>query len=286
LKFYFSKILKLESDESVVEELPLNLLGNIIHNFMEELYSPLKGSTVTKQDMELICRNTKKIESLIDKCFAVEFYRRDSLPDDFNENGKLLITRDVIRKYVKGILKYDKDNPNFTPLALEEKVTANISIGNLTVGLGGIIDRLDKLADIIRIVDYKTGAGRGTDKRMKFKAIDSLFNPDPDKLNKEAFQTFIYSFMYRTSKSFSGCILPALYFVRDCYSQNFSYFLIDEGADGNDKRVTDFNLYKNDFEEYLIRTLQELFDFNLPFRQTEYTRTCLSCSFNKICAKV
>jgi CRISPR/Cas system-associated exonuclease Cas4 (RecB family) len=284
LKFYFSKILKLESDEAIVEELPLNLLGNIIHKVMEELYSPLKNRTVTKQDMNLICRNTKQIESLIDKYFAMEFYKRDSLPNDFNENGKLLLTRDVIRKYVRGILKYDKDNPGFMPLALEEKVTVNIPIGNLTVGLGGIIDRLDKQNGIIRIVDYKTGAGRGADKRMKFKSVGSLFNPDPNELNKEAFQTFMYSLMYQKSKNCSERILPALYFVRDCYSPNFSYFLIDENAGKNsDKQVTDFNVYKNDFEELLVQNLHKLFDFNVPFIQTEYSRTCENCSFNTIC---
>jgi ATP-dependent helicase/DNAse subunit B len=249
---------------------------------MEELYSPLKNRQVTEQDIALICRNTKQIESLIDKYFAMEFYKTDSLPNDFNENGKLLLTRDVIGKYVKGILRYDKNNPGFTLLGFEEKVTANISVENLTVGLGGIIDRIDQQGNTVRIVDYKTGAGRGSDKRMKFKSVDDLFNPNPDSLNKEAFQTFMYSLMYQKNKNYSGCILPALYFVRDCYSPRFSYYLIDESLK-KDGEVKDFNLYKNDFEELLVQNLQELFNFNVPFTQTEYSRTCESCSFNKIC---
>jgi hypothetical protein len=286
LKFYFSKILKLESDESVVEELPLNMLGNIIHKVMEELYSPMKNREVTTQDMELISRDMKRIELLIDKYFAFEFYKRESLPNDFNENGKLLITRDVIRKYVKGILKYDRDNSGFTPLALEERVSVTVSVGNLTVGLGGIIDRLDRYGNVIRIVDYKTGAGRSSDKRMKFYSVKSLFSPDPDVLNKEAFQTFMYSFMYRKSRNYAGRIVPALYFVRDCYSPDFSYFLIDESikeTGDNTKTVTDFSPYSNDFEECLTQNLQLLFDVNIPFTQTEYSRTCNSCSFNRIC---
>jgi hypothetical protein len=183
---------------------------------------------------------------------------------------------------VKGILKYDKNNPGFILLGFEEKVTANISIENLTVGLGGIIDRIDKQYDAVRIVDYKTGAGRGFDKRMKFKSVESLFSPNPDELNKEAFQTFMYSFMYQKNKNYSGCILPALYFVRDCYSPRFSYYLIDENVK-KDGEVRDFNLYKTGFEELLSQNLQNLFDLNLPFMQTEYSRTCISCSFNKIC---
>ncbi|MDR1886488.1 MAG: PD-(D/E)XK nuclease family protein [Prevotellaceae bacterium] len=285
LKFYFSKIVKLEADESVVDELPLNLLGNIIHKVMEKLYLPMKHKKVTARNMELICRDTKQIESLIDKCFAMEFYRKDSLPNDFNENGKLLIVRDVIGKYIKGILKYDRDNSGFIPLGFEKKVGININIGNLNVGLSGIIDRIDKQGDNIRIVDYKTGAGRGTDKRMKFNSVASLFDSNPEKVNKEAFQTFMYSFMYQEYKKPSENIIPALYFVRDCYSSRFNYYLIDENPenDSGSKTVTNFSLYKNDFEEYLAQNLRGLFDFNLPFIQTEYSRTCVSCAFNKIC---
>jgi hypothetical protein len=281
LKFYFSKILKLESEESVVEELPLNRLGNIIHKVMEQLYSPMRNKKVTEQDMESVYRSTTLIESLINKYFALEFYKTDTLPSDFNENGKLLIVRDVIRKYVKGILKYDKNNAGFTLLGLEKRVGINIPVENLTVGLAGIIDRIDMKDNIIRIVDYKTGSGRGASKRMKFNSIDSLFDSDPDRLNKEAFQTFMYAFMYKKSKEPSEDIVPALYFVKDCYSPDFSYFMIDETPDKG--MVTNFNPYNDDFGECLVRNLQELFDFNVPFMQTEYSRTCETCSFNKIC---
>jgi CRISPR/Cas system-associated exonuclease Cas4 (RecB family) len=284
LKFYFSKILKLEPDESVVEELQLNQLGNIIHHVMEELYLPLKNKKVTEEDMAAICQDTKRIESLIDNYFAVEFYKTKSLPADFNENGQLLVTRDVIRKYVNGILNFDRKNPGFTPLGLEKRIEMNISVGNLTVGLGGIIDRIDKTNNTLRIVDYKTGSGRGADKRMKFNSVDSLFQSDPEVLNKEAFQTFMYALMYQKTEQPTEKIVPALYFVKDCYSSDFSYFLIDEDLEGReDREVTDFNLYKSAFEECLARNLRELFDFNVQFTQTEHSRTCRSCPFNKIC---
>jgi hypothetical protein len=289
LKFYFSKIVKLEADESVVEELPLNLLGNIIHKVMEKLYLPMKNKTVTTEDMDLVCRNTALINSLIDKYFAKEFYKMEILPNNFNENGKLLITRDVIRKYIKGILKYDSKNPKFTPLGFEEKVGINITVDNLNIGLSGIIDRIDKQEKNIRIVDYKTGAGRGHDKRMKFNGIDSLFDSNPEKLNKEAFQTFMYSLMYHENKKTSETITPALYFVHDCYSPHFDYHLIDDskyipGVDNDEnKKVTDFSLYKSEFKESLARKLRELFDFTIPFKQTEFSKSCGSCSFNMIC---
>ncbi|MDR1129894.1 MAG: PD-(D/E)XK nuclease family protein, partial [Prevotellaceae bacterium] len=70
---------------------------------------------------------------------------------------------------------------------------------------------------------------------------------------------------------------------RDCRSPDFSYFLIDESMGGDSKKVRDFNVYRNDFKEYLTKNLQRLFDFNEPFTQTEHSKTCASCTFNKIC---
>ncbi|MDR1527087.1 MAG: PD-(D/E)XK nuclease family protein [Dysgonamonadaceae bacterium] len=287
LKFYFSSILKLESDESVVEELQLNQLGNIIHNVMEKLYSNLINKKVSEKDIEDICTNTEMIESLIDTHFAQVFYKKDSLPANFNENGKLLVTRDVIRKYVKKILEYDKNNSGFTFLGLEEKIKIKFSIGNLTVGLEGTIDRIDKQNNTLRIIDYKTGAGRGADKRMKFNSVESLFDSNPEVLNKEAFQTFMYALMYRKSKNPPEKIVPALYFVKDSYSLDFNYHLIDEDIKEGDgkkgKEVTDFSVYQSLFEECLTRNLRELFDFGVPFTQTEHKRTCKSCSCRIIC---
>jgi hypothetical protein len=290
LKFYFSKIVKLEPDESITDELPLNLFGNILHKVMETLYSPLKHTATTEQTLDAVCRNYALIDSLIDKFFAEEFYKTDSLPKDFSENGKLFLTRDVIRKYVKGVLQYDKNNAGFIPLGFEEKIRILFPADKLTVSLHGIIDRVDMLNNNLRIVDYKTGAGR-YGKRLRFNGIASLFDPNPDTRNKEAFQTFLYALLYDENRHPAEPIIPALYFVRDCYLPNFTCLLTDDEkkksktGSNTPNEVMDFNDYKIDFTRHLAQCLCNIFDFSVPFIQTEYVKTCQSCSFINICRK-
>jgi len=295
LKFYFSKIVKLKQDDSIAEELPLNLMGNIIHKTMEKLYNPLKNKIASDAEMSYIYKNNSQINSLIDYYFAQEFYKTDVLPPDFNDNGKLIITRDVIYKYVKGILKYDKSNNGFVPLGFETKVRTTLNVNGLTVNLAGIIDRVDKFKGNIRVVDYKTGAGRPFGKRMKINGVSSLFDRNPNNRNKEAFQTFLYSLMYKECMSEESAITPALYFVRDCYSPNFNYLLIDDNIiktsdnkreDGEAlKKVTNFSYYESDFKENLAEYLSELYNPNIPFVQTEYEKLCSNCPYGKICMR-
>ena len=288
LKFYFSKIAGFKQDEVVAEELPLNILGNIIHRVMEEIYLPMKGKVANENDINSLYTNHEYVDSLINLYFAKEFYKKDKLPKDLNENGKLLVTLDVIRKYVRGILKYDKENAGFTPLGFEERVKMVYNVGGLEINLSGIVDRIDRNNGNIRIVDYKTGAGRGRGKRMKFYGVESLFERNPDRRNKEAFQTFLYSMIYKESKQINETLTPALYFVRDCYSSHFTYLLKDDARYEKSealKKVTDFSYYEDDFKVNLAQFLQGLFNPKVPFVQTEFEKTCKNCPYNTICGK-
>ena len=282
LKFYLEKIVHLKQDETVDEELPQNISGNIIHSVMESLYTPLKNQPASRARIEATVSNQSQIDTLIDLSFANEFYKKQSLPPDFYKNGKLLLVRDVIGKYIRGILNYDCRRADFVPLDFESHINAGIDIGSFEVRLSGIIDRIDRVGRDILIIDYKTGGGgRTSSTRMNFDGVDSLFNNDPDKRNKEAFQTFLYAYMYTKSMDTDAQALPAIYFVRDCYSPDFNHLLIDT-LNGK-TAVTDFNQYISEFETCLAECLNEIFDQTKPFEQTQYPKNCQFCQFSNIC---
>jgi hypothetical protein len=284
LHFYFEKIADLRQPEVLSEEVPPNILGNIIHRVMEILYTPMKGRTASAEALKALRDDDAGIDALVDRIFASEFYGTDTLPDDFDENGKLLITRDVMGKYIRGILDYDAAHAGFVPLGFEERTGMIMKAGELSVHLTGIIDRIDRAENSVRIVDYKTGAGRGAGRRMSFDGVDSLFDPNPDRRNKEAFQTFMYALIYGDEKRPAEPLTPALYFVRDCRSPDFNYMLADTSKEERaERRVANFDEYKAEFGERLAQCLQELFDPQIPFRQTEYTDTCLTCPYISVC---
>ena len=281
VKFYLEKIVHLKQDETVDEELPQNITGNIIHRVMETLYTPLKNRQASSEKINEITDNRALIDSLIDQSFAREFYRQPELPPDFYKNGKLLLVRDVTGKYIRGILNYDLRRAGFVPLDFESKVNASISTGSFDVRLSGIIDRIDRTDKEILIIDYKTGGGgRTSDRRMKFDGIASLFDSDPDRRNKEVFQTFLYAYMYTKSLNPDLRIVPAIYFVRDCYSPAFSHQIHDVASK---KKVDDFGEYILEFETCLTDCLHDIFDPSKPFEQTEHKKTCQICQFYDIC---
>ena len=288
LKFYFDRIMRIKTTGTVNEELPANLLGNIVHKLMERLYEPMIDRRVSADEIRALIEDEKLLDGMTDKALAEEFYKTDSLPPDFAENGNMLIARYVIGRYLRGILKYDAENPNFTPKCLEKKIRTiyplRTNYGLLELNVGGIIDRLDS-SEIagdrrLRVVDYKTGAGRGTN-RMKFGGVRSLFSKNPDERNSEVFQTFLYCAMLCMNKEETKPI-PALYFVRDCYSPQFSCEIKDTAKN---EIVYDFGDYAAEFRERLDACLSELFDPDLPFVQTEYEKTCTYCPFAKICGR-
>ena len=284
LQFHFERIAGLRQSETMTEDVPPNILGNIIHRVMETLYAPMKGKAASEDAIKALRGDEAGLDALVTKIFADEFYGSDSLPDDFDENGKLLITRDVMGKYVRGILDYDATHAGFVPLGFEERTGTVLRVGDLEVSLTGFIDRIDRTENSIRIVDYKTGAGRGTKQRMSFDGVDSLFDPDPDRRNKEAFQTFMYALMYGEEKRPAEAIVPALYFVRDCRSPDFDYMLADTSkSERSERRVTDFGEYEAEFRERLVQCLRELFDPDIPFRQTEHPYTCQTCTYLSVC---
>jgi hypothetical protein len=288
LKFYFAGIMRIKTTGTVNEELPANLLGNIVHKLMERLYEPMIDRQVSSAEIQALIENEKLLDCMTNKALAEEFYKTDSLPPDFAENGNILIARYVIGRYIRGILKYDAENPHFTPKCLEKKIRTiyplRTKAGLLELNLGGIIDRLDS-SEIggrrrLRVVDYKTGAGRGTN-RMKFGGVRSLFSKNPDERNSEVFQTFMYCAMLYMHEEETAPV-PALYFVRDCYSPQFSCEIKDTAKN---EIVNDFADYAVEFRERLDACLSELFDPDLPFVQTEYEKTCTYCPFAKICAR-
>ena len=115
---------------------------------------------------------------------------------------------------------------------------------------------------------------------MKFDGIASLFDSDPDRRNKEVFQTFLYAYMYTKSLNPDLRIVPAIYFVRDCYSPAFSHQIHDVASK---KKVDDFGEYILEFETCLTDCLHDIFDPSKPFEQTEHKKTCQICQFYDIC---
>jgi hypothetical protein len=143
----------------------------------------------------------------------------------------------------------------------------------LCVNFKGIIDRIDRVADTYRVIDYKTGTGT-TD----FKDIEQLFDASKNNRPHQILQVFIYALFYQSdNKDFR--ISPAIYYLRSVFKD------FNPSVSCQKNKIDDIAVYFPDFEEKFKSLLAEIFDPNVPFSQTLNEKNCEWCAFGDVCGR-
>ena len=276
LKFYFSSVESMKEEEEISESVENRVFGNILHKVVELLYQPFCGKQITADLLKLAAKEDK-LTKLIQQAFAeLFFYVKEPRP----LSGQSYLTGEMIRKYVLKILERDRKMTPFYYIQSEKRMMYPIVLSNgKKIQLKGFIDRLDEVNGTIRVVDYKTGIK----KPLEFKSIESLFDKTEEKRPQAIMQVFMYSWMYRQTVQNASAVQPVIYYVRDLFSDDFNPAIYH----GKEKDLIDnFAICHDDFEENLRTCLDELFDFSIPFTQTQNTKVCGYCPFNGICGKI
>jgi len=147
-----------------------------------------------------------------------------------------------------------------------------------TVRVGGKIDRIDLSGGVYRVLDYKTGKGD-----MKFESIEDLFAGEQRNRNKAAFQTFLYAKVFMSHEGMEKArIMPGVYLIRDIYNQDFTY-QFRMGPARKQSPITEYSIYDDVFTRHLHAVLADLYDPEIPFRQTTEAETCRNCPYKGIC---
>ena len=139
----------------------------------------------------------------------------------------------------------------------------------------GDIDRVDRVAQGTRVIDYKTG----TDK-TDLKDLSSIFDSNNKQRNKAAFQTLLYCMMYEYENPGTDPILPGIYSTKLLFTPNYSYLL-----KCNKEPIHRFKPYEPEFQDLLVQLLEKLLSPEVPFTQTELPEKCRTCSYNEICKR-
>ncbi len=112
---------------------------------------------------------------------------------------------------------------------------------------------------------------------MNFKSIESLFGREKDR-NKAAFQTILYAMLYIKNSGNTAGVMPSLISRNNVYDgkNKFGLFLEKE-------EVTDVSSLLNEFESRLKLLLEEIFNPQEVFDQTDDFETCKFCPYREIC---
>ncbi len=273
LRFYFRYIARLYELEDYSEHIEAVDLGDIVHQTMELLYRSFTHKTVTEEMLKPLLNEgllTARIESiLLEKKFIKESFKELT--------GRNMITFNIILKIVKSVVQKDIEYAPFIVHSVENRAKQEwIQINESTlVFLNGIIDRVDEpLNDEVkglRIIDYKTGKVELFKQRKESdeEYIEKYF---ADPRYKAGFQAYFYAWLYYKQNSTQN-IKAGIYHLKE----------INKGIKMlRNNQLIDQSLLIH-FEDLLREKLQELFNFDAPFVQTEDVTRCEFCTYKDIC---
>lgn len=287
LKFYYKYVALLSAPDEVTADIDSAKFGSIFHYAAEHIYKDLTahGKLISRENLETLLKDEVRLQTYVDNGFKELFFNLP--PNEQPEyNGIQLINSAVIVKYIQQLLRNDLRYAPFTFVGSEQRIFENIEIctstGDIQSRIGGIIDRIDSKGESLRIVDYKTGGDADTPAN-----VQSLFIPDKKRSNY-VFQTFLYASIVckkLREKNDSRLVAPALLYIHRAASEKYSP-VIQMGEPRKPKEPVDnFAQYEGDFRENLKTLLEDIFNPDISFTQTEIEDKCAYCDFRALCKK-
>ncbi len=274
LQFYLKKVLRLKEEDEVEEIFSAATFGSVFHGIMHNLYLPYKGSAITGKIIDDIIN---LVDNDFDEVFSGFVNTEKKLKNiNFTEKGRNILYKSVIQKLVRKLLEQEKQRKAFKITALEEKLytgfTVKVNGKDREVNIGGIIDRIDESEGCSVVIDYKTGEAKlhKLNDKSEEKFWESLGNNVDYKAN---FQTLFYAYLLylnEPDKKYNAALYPV---------KNLSKELI---------KVSDTSLGKEEMEKFglvLKNVLEEIFDTEKPFVQTEDKNNCRYCDFVTLCRR-
>jgi ATP-dependent helicase/nuclease subunit B len=283
LQFYFKYVAKLSVPDKLEEGIDAATFGSIVHKLMELLYIAVQQKQGNNRiTADSIAYMQAILPNYIDTAFK-QGWRDDKTDKPFMYTGEMLVIKAVVQQYAEAFLKVDAAYTPFVLQDLEVKFSQPFAIEvngrPERVLLGGYIDRVDEKEGVYRMVDYKTGSDK-----LVFNTTEELFEREGKKQNKAALQTLMYSLMFGSKYPERKRFEPALIPIRQLKGEAGDIQLEEKKGRG----VLSADILPEVLEEYktwLKPLIEEIFDGETAFSQTEDAKNCGYCDFREICGR-
>jgi CRISPR/Cas system-associated exonuclease Cas4 (RecB family) len=281
LKFYFHYVAGLKPKEEVTTEIDSATFGSIFHRTAELIYIDLTAhnKVINQEELDALRKDKVRLERYVDNAFK-ELFFKVPMEEVAEYNGVQLINSEVIILYLQRLLALDSQHAPFTMEGMEQQVEELFQVevnGTLVpVCIGGTIDRMDAKDGVLRIIDYKTGGRPGP-----VESIETLFTPS-DKRPGYIFQTFLYASLMTHAQSLP--VMPTLLYIHCSAHDDYSPAILMGGRNEKEE-VRDFTPHDAEFRARLQQLLQEIYQPELPFQQTECESHCAFCDYRELCKK-
>lgn len=255
IDFYLSQILRTREANEIEEELSIRNYGNLVHYAIQFLYEKFKNKVLKLKDFGFL---RSKIDESLN--FAIETLKHQK---EFYDRGMNFVHKQIAKRVIESIIDYDFNLVNagnsLEIIDLEKNVKAAFYLNDEKtniVNFNGYIDRIDRLNDVIRIIDYKTAKSKKLNLKVKDPSeIETLFfNED----HKQALQLSIYKYCLQQDQDYKHKILePGIWSFAEV--KNGVSFL----------SVT--NLEDQDIELAIKTLILEILNPDIPFTEKEHT---------------
>lgn len=272
LQFYFTAVEGLSEEEEVRETIEADLFGSIFHRVMELIYSRYKGKVVTLDALNEMRKDEQRLTGAIEQAFARYYFKEEGNARPLM--GQHYLVGEVLRSYVLQTLKLDREFTPFEYVGAEYHFNQTYRVNeSLKLNVKGIIDRVDRVNGMFRIIDYKTGMGA-----TEFKEVQQLFDASKGNRPHQILQVFLYGMFYLLENP-GVQVSPAIYYLRSVYKDFDPIVRCDK------QPVDDISVYLPEFKEQLDALLEKIFNPSIPFTQTENPKNCEWCAFRELCER-
>lgn len=208
LDFYYRYLVEFGEEKSVEEGVESNTFGSFIHKTLELLFKPFaqrdeEGNYVKPSPPPI---STSDIDKMLNDFKPIlynqflEFFGGD---ESLFKNGKNLLSYEMAMEITKNVLIKEKEFlSNTTELVYIEQVEAAMNTelevcvnGEMKrIKFKGYIDRIDRIGDKFRVIDYKSGKVKDED--VKFKVLEEGLKQSFKK-TKHALQLTLYCLFFK-----------------------------------------------------------------------------------------
>lgn len=258
IDFYKKNLLGIDDLSDVEETIAANTFGTIVHDTLEEIYTPFIDKVLTT-DLLIACKSN--IRAMVQHHFSKSYAGGDI------SHGKNLIAFNVVVRYIENFIDLEikeVEKHKIIIKGLERSFKINLDLPELDfpVVLRGKLDRIDEKDGTLRIIDYKTG-------KVDTKNVtitdwnDIITEYDQSK----AFQLLCYAKMYGQQEPFDQIEAGIITF------KNLSSGLLHFGTKPSknsrsvDSAITSETI--DHFSDQLQKLILEICNPDIPFMEKE-----------------
>lgn len=258
IDFYKQNLMNITETNSVEEHVAANTFGTIVHDTLEELYTPFIGKELSIENLQ----NAKKqIKGLVKINFEKTYL------DGNITTGKNLIAHNVIIKYIENFIDAEikeLKTQNIKIVALEEKLKVELRIPGIeqTVILKGKLDRVDIANGITRIIDFKTG--KVERRNVEVTDWNTLID---DYGYSKAFQLLCYSYMFLKTRTDTNELNAGIISLKNLKSGLLQF--AQKESSRSKKNILINHETITLFEEKLFLLIKEICNADIPFIEKE-----------------